>query len=228
VLDVLNAYTHWTSVYRLIRRTWELPAPSNLGVSYELESNALTTAPLALLYSFLYTVLLYSSTNLRFSLIMWRTLINYRIDILITLNFQNLRISIQEIPQYSNTNSTRTCHCSKCLQKSITTIFQVSGCSGKGVGVVRSLTNQSACNVSRDLSRDVTYDIQYSFTVMGVVCNIGVWNLISFERLCNHWPPLDDVLTDLVLSALFLATTVEKYVTLFCRVTLAHMRLVWL
>jgi hypothetical protein len=37
MLDVLNAYTHWTSVYRLIRRMWESPAPSNLGVSYELE-----------------------------------------------------------------------------------------------------------------------------------------------------------------------------------------------
>jgi hypothetical protein len=29
VLDVLNEYTHWTSVYRIIRRTWESPAPNN-------------------------------------------------------------------------------------------------------------------------------------------------------------------------------------------------------
>jgi hypothetical protein len=28
----------WCSVYRLIRRTWESPAPSNSGVSYELEN----------------------------------------------------------------------------------------------------------------------------------------------------------------------------------------------
>jgi hypothetical protein len=36
-----NAYTHWTSVYRLIRRTWESPAPSIVGVSYELENHCL-------------------------------------------------------------------------------------------------------------------------------------------------------------------------------------------
>jgi hypothetical protein len=37
-VDIPNAYTHWTSVYRLIRRTWESPAPSDSGVSYELEN----------------------------------------------------------------------------------------------------------------------------------------------------------------------------------------------
>jgi hypothetical protein len=38
VLDVLNAYTHWTSVYRLIWRMWESPATSNLCASYELKN----------------------------------------------------------------------------------------------------------------------------------------------------------------------------------------------
>jgi hypothetical protein len=34
----MRTHTHWTSVYRLIRRTWESPAPSNSGVFYELEN----------------------------------------------------------------------------------------------------------------------------------------------------------------------------------------------
>jgi hypothetical protein len=38
MLDVLNACTHWTSVYRLIQRTWESPAPSNSGISYKLKN----------------------------------------------------------------------------------------------------------------------------------------------------------------------------------------------
>jgi hypothetical protein len=47
--QVLNAYTYWTSVYHLIQRTWESPAPSNSNPEpLALESDALTTAPLAL------------------------------------------------------------------------------------------------------------------------------------------------------------------------------------
>jgi hypothetical protein len=45
MLDVLNVYTHWTSVYSLIWRTWESPATSNKGVSYELEKFLSLTGP---------------------------------------------------------------------------------------------------------------------------------------------------------------------------------------
>jgi hypothetical protein len=38
VLHALNVYIHWTPVYRLIWRTWESPAPSNSGISYEHEN----------------------------------------------------------------------------------------------------------------------------------------------------------------------------------------------
>jgi hypothetical protein len=67
-------HTLSTSVYRLIRRTWESPVPSNSGVSYELENpcpwrtrtrtsrigvGRATTAPLALSVSLFLLVVCY-------------------------------------------------------------------------------------------------------------------------------------------------------------------------